>query len=71
MVAKYRAQKVFFDFFGRDKISYHHNQTSMMLSNGKDYSSGFILSQNSVSVKLLLLFVNTIFIIVFASSMNS
>ena len=38
---------------------------------GKIYSSGFILSQNSVSVKLLLVFVYTIFIIIFSSSMNS
>ena len=38
---------------------------------GGIYSSGFILSQNSVSVKLLLVFVYTIFIIIFSSSMNS
>ena len=38
---------------------------------GEIYSSGFILSQNSVSVKLLLVFVYTIFIIIFSSSMNS
>ena len=38
---------------------------------GDIYSSGFILSQNSVSVKLLLVFVYTIFIIIFSSSMNS